>query len=111
MARLALRLTLRLVLRIALITLPSGSSQYSSEILAAPPSSRRGRKAGAGVCAGASAGMPIVAISRHYIEAAVPNLALAAHCSALQRLAEHSIVLQLTRKCITDVFHHFNFPY
>ena len=52
----------------ALITLLSRSSQYPSEILAAPPAGGRGRKAGidvgagAGAGVGASAGMPIEAI-------------------------------------------------
>ena len=65
-------LAVRLALRIALITLLSGNSQHSSEILATLP------EGGAGAGAGAGAGGPVEAIYRRQIEAAAPDLVLTA---------------------------------
>ena len=64
-------LALRLALRIALITLLSGGSQHSSEILAT-------------LSAGAGAGVPVEAIYRCRIEAAAPNLVPTALRGALR---------------------------
>ena len=60
-----------------MITLLSGNSRHSSEILAALP------EGGAGAGAGAGAGVPVEAIYRRQIEAAVPNLVLTAPRKAL----------------------------
>ena len=70
------RPAVRLALRIALITLLSGNSQHSSEILAALS------EGGAG--AGAGAGVPVEAIYRLQIEAAAPDLVLTAPRRALR---------------------------
>ena len=70
------RPAVRLALRIALITLLSGNSQHSSEILTALP------EGGAG--AGAGAGVPVEAIYRRQIEAAAPDLVLTAPRRALR---------------------------
>ena len=68
-----------LALRIASITLLSGNSPHSSEILAAL--SEGG--AGAGTGAGAGACVPVEAIYRRQIEAAAPDLVLTAPRRAL----------------------------
>ena len=66
----------RLALRIAFVTLLSGNSQHSSEILAVLP------EGGAG--AGAGAGVPVEAIYKRQIEAVAPDLVLIAPRRALR---------------------------
>ena len=73
-----------LALLIALITLLSGNSQHSSEILAALP------EGGAGAGAGAGVGVPVEAIYRRQIEAAAPDLVLTAPRRALRSSASTS---------------------